>query len=166
MKIWALAGKLLRFSKTEEELEQFGPPDVYDDEIEFDGDTNQDVIDGLDGKLPGVLWQDHTLSGGVLHQHGIPITINPPGQHFLDRATVKEFWNDLGNGIDWLEAHRQTWQSLSDAWDGLTPTQKQTQLLNNFGVLLGDFSALLYINYRVLIFIRWLIKALKLLVSL
>jgi len=159
--IWGNLGQLVRYLKTDQEMEMIGEPDEFDDLLEFDLDTNTHVDQGLNTD-----WNVHTLSGGALQRDGQPVTINSPGQHFLDRATVKEFWNDLGNGIDWLEAHRQTWQSSSDAWDGLTNAQKQTQLLDNFGVLLGDFSALLYINYRVLIFIRWLIKALKLLVGL
>ena len=160
-RMWGLSEAIIRLTRTDEELEFFGAPEEFDDTLEFDVETNEEMLSALDSD-----WNAHTLSGGILRRNGIPITINPPGQHFLDRATVKEFWDDLGNGIDWLEAHRQTWQSSSDAWGGLTNAQKQTQLLDNFGVLLGDFSALLYINYRVLIFIRWLIKALKLLVGL
>jgi len=160
-KIWGYASEIVRFVHNENEEWDFGPPSQFDDELEFDEEVNQDAINGLDTD-----WNAHSLSGGILRRDGQPVTINSPGRHFLDRATVKEFWDDLGNGIDWLETHRQTWQDSSDAWGGLTNAQKQTQLLDNFGVLLGDFSALLYINYRVLIFIRWLIKALKLLVGL
>ena len=160
-KIWGLLGELVRFVHNNEEEEQLSVPDNFDDVLEFDESTNKPVITGLDTD-----WNAHSLQGGTLYRDAIPVVIDPPSMHYLDRQVVRLFWDDLGNGIDWLEAHRQTWQSSSDAWDGLTNAQKQTQLLNNFGVLLGDFSTLLYINYRVLIFIRWLIKALKLLVGL
>jgi len=161
MKLYGLSTLIVRILATGEQEEAYGPPPEFDTALELDADTNAEIATGVIQN-----YNAYTLISGILYYNGQPVTINPPGRHFLDRATIKEFWNDLGNGIDWLEAHRQTWQSSSDAWDGLTNAQKQTQLLDNFGVLLGDFSMLLYINYRVLIFIRWLIKALKLLVSL
>ena len=160
-KMWGLLGEIVRFVKTDEELAEFGPPDEFDDVLDFDEETNTAVIYGIDTD-----WNAHRLEGGVLYRDDIPVEISPPGTVYLDKQVVRQFWDDLGNGIDWLEAHRQTWQSSSDAWDGLTNAQKQTQLLDNFGVLLGDFAALLYINYRVLRFIRWIIKFLKLLVGL
>lgn len=158
-KLYALNGELVRLNRLDEDEVVFGSPDAFDDVLEFDHETNQNVIDGLNGQLPNVLWQDHTLSGGILRRNGIPVTINPSGTAYLDKQVAQAFWDDLANGIDWLDARQAEWQNQSDAWDGLTNTQKQTQLLDNFGTVLGHLATLTYINYRVLRFIRWLIKA-------
>ena len=63
-----------------------------------------------------------------------------------DDNAVAEFKADLDTRINWLD-------NAQDGWDALTAAQKQTWLLGNFGTLL-------YINLRVLKFIRWLVNRL------
>ena len=140
MKLYGLSTRIVRVLETEEHEEQFGLPDLYDTDLELDADTNTEIATELK-----MNWNAYTLSTGVLYRDGQPVIINQPGQRFLDRATVKEFWDDLGNGIDWLE-------NAYVGWDALTNTGKQAWLANNFGTVL-------YINYRVLRFLRWFIKA-------
>jgi hypothetical protein len=60
---------------------------------------------------------------------------------------VAEFKADLDTGINWLD-------NAQSGWDALTPAEKQTWFLANFG-------AVLYIQMRVLIFIRWLVNRIK-----
>lgn len=46
--------------------------------VEFDETENPDLIDSLSGRMPGTLWQDHAIVGGVLQRKGVPVAINPP----------------------------------------------------------------------------------------
>lgn len=64
-----------------------------------------------------------------------------------DDTAKAEFMDDLDNGINWLD-------NAQSGWDALTPAEKQTWFLNNF-------DAVLYIQMRVLKFIRWLVKRIK-----
>lgn len=65
----------------------------------------------------------------------------------VDDTAIAEFKADLDNRINWLD------NAQSD-WDALTPAEKQTWFLNNF-------DAVLYIILRVLKFIRWLVKRIR-----
>lgn len=153
-KMWGWQGAIWRLVRTDEEEAQFGPPEQFDDVLEFDPDTNAELLNGLD-----VDWNAHRVENGILYRNNSPVVINSPGTVYLDKQIAQAFWNDLGNGIDWLEARQTEWQNQSDAWDGLTDTQKNNQLRDNFGTILGHLATLAYVNYRVLRFIRWLIKA-------
>lgn len=46
--------------------------------VEFDEETNADLIAALCGRIPGVLWQDHAIERGQITHKGEPIAINPP----------------------------------------------------------------------------------------
>jgi hypothetical protein len=60
---------------------------------------------------------------------------------------VAEFKADLDTGINWLD-------NAQSGWGGLAPAEKQAWLLTNFGTVL-------YIQMRVLIFIRWLVNRIR-----
>ena len=62
----------------------------------------------------------------------------------IDDTKVAEFKAELDTGINWLD-------NAQSGWNALTPAEKQTWLLDNFGKVL-------LINRRVLVFIRWLVK--------
>lgn len=62
-------------------------------------------------------------------------------------TAIAEFKADLDTGINWLD-------NAQSGWDALTPAEKQAWLLANFGMVL-------YIQMRVLVFIRWLVNRLR-----
>ena len=45
--------------------------------VEFDEETNADLIDSLSGKN-GFRWQDHAIVAGTILRRAVPVTINPP----------------------------------------------------------------------------------------
>lgn len=53
--------------------------------LAFDATTNADLLDGLSGRLPGVLWQDHRVVAGLLQRQGVPVPLAPPSRASLDR---------------------------------------------------------------------------------
>lgn len=141
-KLYGLQSEIVRFLKSMDD-EHFGDPPQFDVELEFDAETNQSVINGLDND-----WNSHTLEiDGILRRNGQPVTINVPSQHFIDRGLINQYWTDLNNEIDWLDI-----QIL--AWPEFTTAQKQTWLVNNFDRTLKEIRFILR-------FIRWSAKLLK-----
>jgi len=84
-KIYGKSGEIIRLLQSEDEELQFGAPPDFDDEIEFDPNTNQQVIDGLNTD-----WNSHQIVSGELYRNSNPVTINPPGDK----------WNARLNGDD------------------------------------------------------------------
>jgi hypothetical protein len=141
-KIWYKDNQIVRFLWGDaEEIE--GPPALYDGEIDFDMETNQDVVNSLNTD-----WDGHDVVAGKLRYQGVVLPINPPEQFYVDHQAVKQFYQDLNNEIDWLGTQ------ISN-WDGLTGAQKQAWITNNFDRILGEVQ-------KILKFIRWLIKKIKL----
>jgi len=80
MKLYALNGTLIRFLKTTEEIARFGDPAEFDAMLEFDGDTNPEIVYALDTD-----WNSHTLVGTTLRRNSAIVTVNEPGDDYLAR---------------------------------------------------------------------------------
>lgn len=69
-------GNILRFTQSDaDELRFPTPPAGTTQTIEFDADANPTVVDALNGKVAGVRWQDHTVSGGKLKRKGVDVVL-------------------------------------------------------------------------------------------
>ena len=77
-KIWYKNTELIRLTKTENDEVQHGTPLIFDGVIEFDGDTNQNAINGLD-----IDWNSHTIENDLLCRNGQPVIIYPPGENWI-----------------------------------------------------------------------------------
>ena len=79
-RIYGRLGEIIRLLKTEQEIEQYGTPSEYDEFIEFDADTNAEVIAGLDTD-----WNSHAIADGQLLRSGKVVTINSPGTEWANK---------------------------------------------------------------------------------
>jgi len=102
MILYGLNGEIVRFIKQASEFIEFGPPPAHDVEVEFDDETNPHVWQGLDTD-----WNSHTLeSDGVLRRGGVPVTINTPGDTFLEgkqREVIEERAREILGGLASLD---------------------------------------------------------------
>ena len=99
--LYGLNTEIIRFLQTEEEEEQIGPPDEFDDSLDFDLETNEPVREALFAN-----WNAHTLSGGVLRRNGQPVDIADPGETYLARKQgekVQGALRDLLGGLGQIE---------------------------------------------------------------
>jgi len=78
MKLYGNLGELVRFLKTQTEVDQYGDPLEFDVLLEFDGDTNPDLVQGLDTD-----WNSFAFVSGVLRRNAQAVTINDPGDDYL-----------------------------------------------------------------------------------
>jgi len=100
-RIYGLGGTLVRFTRNDKEYELHGDPPAFDDMLEFDGDTNKGVVEGLDTD-----WNAHHLSGGVLRRNDQIVTINAPGENYLVRKQadrIKKELRDLLAGLGQID---------------------------------------------------------------
>jgi hypothetical protein len=79
-KLWHQDGEIVRLLLNELEEAQFGPPNEFDGVFEFDPDTNQDVLQGINQD-----WNAHKVVGGMLTKNGNPILFNSPGEKWIAR---------------------------------------------------------------------------------
>ncbi|HSH82753.1 MAG TPA: hypothetical protein VLA19_29830 [Herpetosiphonaceae bacterium] len=81
-KLYAAAdGTIVRLLKSEQDERMFpdAPPNTT--VLEFDSDTNADVLRGLD-----IDWDSHRVIDGQLTRNGQAVTLAPPGQDYQDRT--------------------------------------------------------------------------------
>ena len=119
-KLYGKLGQLVRLLKTQLENEQYGDPPEFDEVIEFDGATNQDVINGLDTD-----WNSHSVVDGQLLRSGVSVTINPPGEEWIADETAvssRTGWKDLGNWSTWEAQQAQDYVNaeIRNGWDKTT----------------------------------------------
>lgn len=156
--IYGSGTKIIRFIQTDAEREQYGDPTQYDTALEFDPDTNPQIIDGLAGRLPNVRWQDASLINGVLYYNDEPVTINPPSETYQDRVYLRDWWQRLSTALDNVATAITQTEQAEAIWPSLTPAQKQTWLVDHFDEVLGALALVLRMIQGVLRFIRWFIK--------
>lgn len=71
--------KIIRFLQTTEDEVRFGAPADFSELIEFDPDTNNEVIIALNTD-----WNSHSVESGKLIRNGVEVAINPPGIAYED----------------------------------------------------------------------------------
>ena len=118
-------GALLRMNVSDEDLAMFGIPDGCTETLEFDPETNPQIVAALTGQVHGVLWQDIRLSGGVLSHKGTPVTVNPPGPAWLARVDAEDAKARILAAID---AALADYAAALDRWDVLTTVQQKAVL--------------------------------------
>ena len=150
------ADELIRALFTEDEERQYpAMPDGAAFSLDFDGDSNPQVVAALCG---GVLWQDIRLVDNVLFSHDQPVIINPPGEYYQDRQYLLDWWTKLNTAIDNTDAALLQTEQAESLWPTLSPQEKQAWLVAHFDEVLGGLALVLRILHGVLRFIRWLIK--------
>ena len=135
-KLYGKNGELIRLLQTDEEELHFGDPSAFDDLIEFDPETNQDMIAGLNTD-----WNSHKIVGGALHRNNQPVTINPTGSRWNARLNQEEartrfLLSQLANKTPsqiytQMQERMDSWTSLADAREDLR------EWLPLFGALLA-----------------------------
>ena len=169
-KIYGRLGQIVRLLKTKAELEQYGEPADFDDVIEFDGVTNADVINGLDTD-----WNSHTIDSGVLLRNNNPVTINPPGEEWIEEEKAvlgRSGWKDLGVWSTWEAQQAQDYvnDQVLNEWDqaqidayidenitGTNVTQLRVQVIATLKLLAGNLITMrniLGIIAKVILYIR------------
>jgi len=154
-KLYGKLGQLVRLLKTQLENEQYGDPPEFDEVIEFDGATNQDVINGLDTD-----WNSHSVVDGQLLRSGVSVTINPPGEEWVAEETAisaRTGWKYLGDWATWQPQQAQDYvnaeilngfdQAQIDAYideniTGTTIAQLRTQTVAALKLLSGNLITL------------------------
>jgi hypothetical protein len=95
------SGSLVRLVQTEQEEKSLGDFTDFAEMLDFDGNTNQGVIQNIMAN-----WNIHSLSGGVLYRDGLPIQINPPGDEYLERqqaTAIEQRVRELLRGLAHIE---------------------------------------------------------------
>ena len=128
-------------------------PDVYDHLLNFDLDTNTELLHQLNTD-----WNNHSMPDGVLHYNGQPVIINPPGENYQDREYLQTWWKQLNAALDNMDAALLQTEQAESLWPTLTAKEKQTWLVDHFDEVLGGLALVLRVLHGVLRFIRWLIK--------
>lgn len=95
MRLFARADDSLIFflGEIEDNYTRFTAPDDAAASVEFDGDTNPELIAGLRSD-----WESYRLVNGQLQRNGVPVTVNPPGQAFQDVQAAPELLARLESG--------------------------------------------------------------------
>ena len=116
--IYGLNGQLVRFLQTREEEISIGSPADFDTSLEFDPATNEQIVTGLNGQLPGVRWQDASLIDGVLYYNGNPVTVNPPGPVYLKRQELRDWYDRIDPALATIDAAVDQTEQAEAAWPG------------------------------------------------
>ncbi len=91
-------GELVRVLKTQQEIVIYGPPDVYEYELELDPDTNPLIVNHID-----TAWNDVLLIDGVLTYQGAEVAVNPPGQAWIERLREEAAETTIANLPAWAK---------------------------------------------------------------
>lgn len=169
-KIYGRLGEIVRLLKSQQEVELYGDPPEFDDVIEFDPITNDEVIAGLDTD-----WNSHTIDKGQLFRNGVAVVINPPGEDWVAEETAilsRTGWRDLGDWATWTPqeaelgvrnlifdgtnlADLETW--VSSSITGTNVTQLRTQLIAALKIIVREIvtvRTVLSIVAKVIMYIR------------
>ena len=84
------------------------PPESVAGEVKFDEETNPTLLTSIRDKTP-----QYTITGGVLMQNGVPVTINANGPLKASREQAEQIWNSI---------------KTQAAFDALTAAQKAEAL--------------------------------------
>ena len=97
MRIYSLSdGTLLRVLKTLAEEVEIGEPAGFTYELEIDPDTNQEIVSYIDTD-----WNNTLMIAGMVTHLGVELTINPPGQAWIQRARQQQSRADAANIPGW-----------------------------------------------------------------
>jgi hypothetical protein len=117
------AGELIRFLQSDDEEVQWSAPPVFAAMLEFDGESNSTVVNGINTE-----WNSHRLQGGELTRNAVPVSIAPDTALTAERKQLATIRQGLG---DYLT------DATLDAYLGNpSPTQAQ-----NLAVIKGTARA-------------------------
>jgi hypothetical protein len=89
-------GRLLLVAFSEaDEAEVTAPPPGTAQTLALDAQTNPQIVAALSGELPGLVWADVRLSGGMLYHKEQPVPVNSPGAAWSERRAALELARGL-----------------------------------------------------------------------
>lgn len=146
-KVYANAdGNIIRLLETDEQMRSIGAPPEFTGFIEFDEETNKNLVSDL--KRNVLLF---TMVNGILYQEGIPVIIHTAGNLFEDRMFIQNT----------VRPTLEEYITLMETGLSVYPTLPDFNAKAQF--IVDNFQTLMNIIHGILVFIRWLIKWIKIL---
>ena len=153
-------GQVVAINFSDDPLGPAGLEDAASAILPFDHDVNPDLLSALFSAAGD--WSAYTLIDNLLYHEGVLVTVNPPGEPYLDYEYLRTWWQQLTTALDNTDVALAQTEQAETVWPGLTPQEKQAWLVQHFDEVLGGLALVLRVAHGILRFIRWLIKQLNL----